>query len=370
MKTRLPAFKPIAIVGGGLSALAVANALGDAVRDTVLVTESIAPDIEASFGMVRCGPALHPARLAAGHGDDVVAAVLSACRRNREILRSWPAIGWRDCASYRCPVDAVEWEEMRQSLPHYRAAGIAVAESAPPGFGGAPRFEHAMHHAFDGVVDAPALARALLAHARDRGLSVCEGVRVDHVRDDAGVSISTAQGELRAEIAILATEAELPGLAAFCRFKLVPMRVQALEAMCARGFEAAFWSAARGYEIGRVHADGRIWVSGSRALPVREELGTRRETTDVVQALLEHELRSWDGFAGWRVHRRWAGVQSVSCDALPLAGAIPGRPRLLVAGGFGMEGLGLTLAAAEVIAELVRRGRARHAAAFAPRRFA
>jgi glycine/D-amino acid oxidase-like deaminating enzyme len=95
----------------------------------------------------------------------------------------------------------------------------------------------------------------------------------------------------------------------------------------------------------------------------------RTDTTPEVQALLERNLYEFPAFAKHVVEYRWAGTEAVSCDGLPLAGAVPGRARLLVIGGFGMNGLGWTLAAAEVVAQLLLQGRAEHAAAFTPRRF-
>jgi len=369
MHEPLPASKPIVIVGGGLSALAVAEALGDAARDTVLLTETVAPHAGTSLGIVRCGPAMHPARLAAGHGTEVVATLLAACRHNTAQLRTLPAIELQSVASFRCTDDPGEWEEMQRSQRLWEAAGITVTEGEAPRFlpMARARFHRAMQHHEDLVVDAAALARSLLARARQRGLTLHEGLRVTDVREAGDVAVTTTRGVVRGEIVIVATEAELPALIPFCRFKIVPMRAQALAATVDATLQPGIWSTAHGYEMGRVHADGGVWLCGSRDLPVRDELGARRETTPAVQALLERELRA--AFASHHVVRRWAGVQAVSCDGLALAGPVPGRPRLLILGGFGMDGLGMTLAAADVIAELIRTGRAAHAAAFTPRRF-
>jgi len=371
MRQTLPTFKPIVIVGGGLGALAVADALGDAARDAVLLTEAVAPHAGLSLGIARCGPVMQPARLAAGHGVEVVTTLLAACRHNTSRLRALPDLGLQTVDSFRCTADPSEWEEMQRSQSLWDAAGIGVTECEAPRFGAAPphRFRHAFRHHDDLIVDAVALAKSLLARARARGLTVHEGSRVTGVHEAAEVNVQTSHGAVRGEIVIVATEAELPALVPFCRFKLVPMRVQALAAAADGTAPPGIWSAAHGYETGRVHANGDVWLSGSRDLPVRDELGSRRQTTVAVQALLERELRAWSAFASHRVVRRWAGVQAVSCDGLPLAGPVPGRPRLLILGGFGMDGLGMTLAAADVIAELIRTGRATHAAAFTPRRF-
>jgi glycine/D-amino acid oxidase-like deaminating enzyme len=183
--------------------------------------------------------------------------------------------------------------------------------------------------------------------------------------------VVTSLGTLRAEIAIVATGASLPQLVSFCRFKIIGMRAQWLRtaASAARGSEPVAWSAARGHETYRWLGDGSVILSGSRHLPVQRELGARDGTTPEVQALLEDNLREIEPGTLAVVRARGAAIQSVSCDGLPLAGPVPGHPRLLVSGGFGTNTPGLALAAGEAIAELVRTGRAAHAAAFSPRRF-
>jgi glycine/D-amino acid oxidase-like deaminating enzyme len=110
-----------------------------------------------------------------------------------------------------------------------------------------------------------------------------------------------------------------------------------------------------------------VWVSGSRHLPVARELGAREGTSPEVQRLLEANLHELE--PSHRVNERWSGVQAVACDGLPVVGAVPGRPRVLVSGGFGMNGLGWAFVAAETIAALIEHGRAEHGAALSARRF-
>ena len=109
----------------------------------------------------------------------------------------------------------------------------------------------------------------------------------------------------------------------------------------------------------------RCWEA---ALPVQRELEPATHEPRG-EALLEANLQEFAPAAKLVVHERGSAVQSVSCDGLPLAGPVPGHPRILVMGGFGLDTPGLSLAAAEVVAQLIRTGRAEHAAPFSPRRF-
>jgi glycine/D-amino acid oxidase-like deaminating enzyme len=175
-----------------------------------------------------------------------------------------------------------------------------------------------------------------------------------------------------AEIAIVAAGAALPVLVPWCRFKIVGLRTQALRgAPEATAWEAPvpWWSSSFGFETYRAHTDGSVTNAGSRDLRVDQELGSRAETTAAVQELLERNLAELEPQAPVVVATRTAALQAVPCDGLPLAGAVPGRARVLVLGGFGVNAPGWAHVAAEVVAELVLHGRAAHALPFSPRRF-
>jgi glycine/D-amino acid oxidase-like deaminating enzyme len=216
------------------------------------------------------------------------------------------------------------------------------------------------------------LERLLESEASAAGARVVRGHSVNAIEDGTPVRVHLGVRSLGAEIVVLACGGRLPALSAFCRAKIVPMRAQWLEADASPAAGAGAWTASWGYEAWRFDAAGGCAVAGHRHLPVAKEVGLHVDPTDDVQRLLESNLRQALGDApgvSYRVTGRYAATQAVSCDALPLAGAIPGSARVLVSGGFGTNSAGWALVAAEAVAELVLHGRTQHARAFTPRRF-
>lgn len=383
VSANIPERTAIAIVGGGLAGWAVAEALGESARDAVLLDAgaTLGAELDASLGIARAGSVLSFARLAAGHATPLAAACAAAGRRNRIRLEALAAQAPRlelgaGVVRFAAPDEA---DELRRSTALLRDWGYSVRDDAPASFALQPpaRFVYAAANADDRIVDVRALIEALARRARAAGLRVAAPAHVARLEDEKEVLLTTRTGTLRAEIVVVATGAALPQLVPFCRFKIVGMRAQWLRAAspAALARHPQAWLAADGYELYRWHADGDVTLSGSRRLPVQRELGARPGTSPEVQELLEANWREIDSHGASTkttdvpVQARGAAVQSVSCDGLPLAGPVPGHPRVLVAGGFGTNTPGLALAAGEVVAQLIQSGRAEHAAPFAPRRF-
>jgi glycine/D-amino acid oxidase-like deaminating enzyme len=375
----LPPRATIAIVGAGSSGLALAATLAPHV-DSLVVLEAnrtgTAPD--PSLGVARLGPVLHVARLAAGHGTEVAAAAIAAAQRNRDLLaalaRELPEIALDDRGGIRLAADAGEADELERSAAFLAHCGIATRTGAPDALlPCAPRrAAHAAWHGLDAAIDPERWLDALGTRARTAGATLCFDTRVTRIDDDGDVRLHTPRGVVAAEIAIVAAGAALPVLVPWCRFKIVGLRTQALRgAPAATAWEAPvpWWSASFGFETYRAHTDGSVTTAGSRDLRVEQELGSRAETTPAVQELLERNLAELEPRAPVVVAARTAALQAVPCDGLPIAGAVPGRARLLVLGGFGVNAPGWAHVAAEVVAELVLYGRAAHALPFSPRRF-
>ena len=122
----LPQRTAIAIVGAGLAGVAIAEALGDAAGDAVLLeARELAAGPDPSLGLARAGPAMHFARLVAGHGSTLAAACAAAGRRNRERLeglqRDMRDLGLRH-EVLRLGVEN-EAEELRRSAAWFRELG-------------------------------------------------------------------------------------------------------------------------------------------------------------------------------------------------------------------------------------------------------
>jgi glycine/D-amino acid oxidase-like deaminating enzyme len=389
--SELPARTTVAVVGASLSALALADALGTAGGATVLLTD--ARELRGpspSLGVVRVGPTIHLARLAAGHGPERAAACVRAGLNNRSLLeRLGAACGLpvRRRGTLRFASGADEAAEVQRSAqllerldrPARFADVQTFVDDAPA------RFTHAALHSDDASVDADALAGALARRVEAHDVRVMRDTHLHSIEDDHEVRLITSRGTLRAEVVVVAAEDLLASLVSFCRFKIVPMRTQVLTAVApvtadetrrhaspdASLPDPPAWSAAHGYENWR-HEDGTrgvVHVSGSRSLPVKRELGTRGGTTPEVQALLEANLRDFARLRRHHVARRWSTLQGISCDGLPIVGAVPGRARVLVCGGFGVNDVGWAFVAARTLVDLLARGRSEHDAVLSPRRF-
>lgn len=387
----MPTRTTLAVVGSGLSALVLADALGTTAGATVLLADSKELHRPSpSLGVVRVGPTMHLARLAAGHGQERAAACVRAGLTNRSLLESFGAtcgLPIQFSGTLRFATGADEAAELRRSAQLLRRLDREVRFADVQTFvDDAPaRFTHAALHADDATVDADALTSALARRVEQHDVLVVRDVHVHSIEDDHEVRLLTSAGTLRAEVVVVAAEELLGSLVSFCRFKIVPMRTQALTAIAPRRAEASelhehrgarrcglpAWSAAQGYETWR-HTDGNpgaVQVSGSRKLPVKKELGTRGGTTPAVQALLEANLRDFTRLRRHRVTRRWSTLQGISCDGLPIVGPVPGRARVLVCGGFGVNDIGWAFVAARTLVELLARGRSEHDAVLSPRRF-
>ncbi len=383
----LPARTHVAVVGDGVAGLALTDALHAAGRACCLITQDAPGNFDSpSLGVVRVGPSVHLARLAAGHGRERAAACVRAGLANRELLEAFARaheVRLQRGGTLRFASDAAEASELRASVRLLesldRRAGFDGARSfvddAPE------RFTYAAWHADDATVDETRLKQALAQRVSSSDVPCVSGCRTRALEHHGNVQVVTTHGTLTAEVAIVASEELLPSLVSFCRFKIVPMRVQALAARAAeerrrpaspaaRAPGAMAWSAVHGYENWMLDDDERVVrVSGSRDLPVKKELGARRGTTPEVQALLEGNLSDFARLRQHRVQRRWSSVQGASCDALPLVGGVPGRARVLVCGGFGINDVGWAFVAARTIVELLENGRAEHEPVLSPRRF-
>jgi glycine/D-amino acid oxidase-like deaminating enzyme len=114
-----------------------------------------------------------------------------------------------------------------------------------------------------------------------------------------------------------------------------------------------------GYAVWRQRADGAIVASGCRwASPHLEEGETEPVVVDGVQARVEGVLREhFPDLATVAIERRWATIETTTCDGLPIVGPIPGRPRRIACAGWHGNGPGFAVRAARAVADGLLFGR-------------
>jgi glycine/D-amino acid oxidase-like deaminating enzyme len=181
--------------------------------------------------------------------------------------------------------------------------------------------------------------RLLAGRAAAAGAAICERHPVaagELDRLDAAVVVAVDAG----------TAALLPELAA----AVVSTRGQMLVTEPVPGPVCGRPCYARGgFDYWRFLPDGRLVLGGRRDASLEREYTRVDATTREVQRELDTLAAALTG-APPVVGRRWAGLWGETPDRLPLAGRVPGRDRVWVAGGYSGHGNVLGLACGELVA--------------------
>ncbi len=93
-------------------------------------------------------------------------------------------------------------------------------------------------------------------------------------------------------------------------------------------------------------ASGQYLIGSSR-----EDHGDpARLDLDTIGALLRRAASVWPALSRQRVIRSFVGIRAATADGLPILGALPGRPRIIVATGFEGDGICLSALAGRTVA--------------------
>jgi glycine/D-amino acid oxidase-like deaminating enzyme len=268
------------------------------------------------------------------------------------------------------------WESVRLLLEDgWEAAPIDVGE-LPERLRGA--YLGGSFHPTDGEIQPVHFVRGLVRLAEAAGAAFYEASLVTALEERGDhVVARTPEGAVRAQRAVLATNARLPELlapigAGELGTSITPQRGQML-ATEPIDEELFTWPcyADEGYQYWRQLADGRLVVGGWRNHSFASE-ATDDETPGLpVQDHLERFVRETLGLPAAQVAiaQRWAGIMAFSADGLPLVGRVPNTARCYVAGAYTGHGNAYALAAAQVIADLIRWGNHPDVDLFDPARF-
>lgn len=260
-----------------------------------------------------------------------------------------------------------EAELLRDAVARQRQAGLRcdwldgpdVAERFPA----AAQSLGAMFAPEDGAVNAPAVARALLADARRNGTAVLQA-SVKRINTILGriTGVETSVGKVRAEHVVLAAGAWTPTIDHLPRrLPVEPVRGQ----MAATAWPALMPRAVLYYEHGYVLARGGDALLGS----TMERVGFDASVTESGIAEIVSVARRLIPSLGEPV-RTWAGLRPVTPDGRPIIGPEPEVRGLWYATGHGRNGVLLAALTGDIIASLVTTGESEiEIASLAPERF-
>ncbi|MGH7519834.1 MAG: glycine oxidase ThiO [Gemmatimonadales bacterium] len=215
----------------------------------------------------------------------------------------------------------------------------------------------------DGAVNAPALARALLADARRCGAqALTAAVRRINTILGRVTGVETSTGKVRAEHVIIAAGAWSTRIEHLPRsLPVEPVRGQMVAAPWPAGMPRAILYFDHGYVLAR---DGEALLGSTMERVGFDGSVTEAGTTQIVS--LAHRLIPGLGTP----IRSWAGLRPVTPDGRPIVGADPEVRGLWYATGHGRNGVLLAALTGEIIASLVSTGESEiEIASLAPERF-
>ena len=255
--------------------------------------------------------------------------------------------------------DARAFAHGQQELPLLRELGIevdvvdgaayeALEPAMKPGVAGAIRFSG------DAMLRPDLYLSELARVVRDRGGVIDEQrplLGIDHGHD--GPRLRTATGELRPRDVVVAAGAWSPRLAKAID---VPGLSRAMQP--GKGYSITYSRPAIAPKRPLVLRERAVCVT---AWPDGFRLGSTMEFSGFDEQLNERRLAALERGAaeylhepvGAQVRERWYGWRPMSCDDIPIIGAVPGRRGLWLATGHGMMGMGMSAGTAQLVADLV-----------------
>ncbi|MBA6438154.1 FAD-dependent oxidoreductase [Streptomyces sp. GMR22] len=288
---------------------------------------------------------------------------------NRHALDAYDALAADGVAEPTRPAEpcliafrtAAERAAMVEELEHARAAGFRIAYQRIDG-DRARALEPALGDGIGAAVELHGqrylnpgnFVRALADAVRKRGGEILERTEVSGIRDlgRAGVAVTTAGGQLRADVAVVATGAWLDPL-------VRPFGVR-VPVQAGRGY--SFSVPAEGAPTRPTYlaaqkvvctplGEGRVRVAGMMELaPADRPVDPRR--IQAIIAAARPLLRGVD----WEARTdTWVGARPCTPDGLPLIGPT-GSPRVYVNGGHGMWGVALGPLSGRLLADAIATG--------------
>jgi glycine/D-amino acid oxidase-like deaminating enzyme len=355
---RLEGRAEVAVVGGGVTGCSCALTLAErGVRVRLHEAREIAGGASGRNGGFALRGATVPYDEARNRLGPVAARALTTLtERAVDRIEELAGDAFRRVGSLRLAVDSDELEALRREHDALREDGFEVEwvdELEPP----LDRlYPGAILHPRDGALQPARWVRRLAARAVEAGADVREHDPVE-------------VGALEADAVVVACDGGIASVLPELADTVRPTRGQVLVTEPLAELRYARPHYARGgYDYWQQLADGRLVIGGGRDVSFATEGTDVEETTPPVQEYLESLAGRLAGTRP-RVTHRWAGIWGTTPDLLPLAGRVPGREHVWVAGGYSGHGNALGLACGDLVARALLGAQPAELSLFDPSRF-
>lgn len=330
----------VVIVGGGVIGCAIAERVSRDRRHRVLLLER---DTVGAHASGAAAGLLAPYSEAEGL-DEAARSLAMFPELAERVAPSGIAVEYHEHDSLTPALTGEEERRLRRGPGRW--LGVEEARAKEPGLSprvrGAALFREAQ-------VTPPRLVRALARTAVAQGAEIREGAPVGAltVRSGRLQGVQTAEGQVRADVVVLAAGPWSPVLASPLGVALDvrPLRGQLVLLRPARAVLRNVVTWRGSYLVPK--PDGTV-VAGS----TEEEAGfDARATAQGVLGLLGFACHAVPGLADATVERVWAALRPATGDGRPVVGAAAGVAGLVVATGHGRNGILLAPVTAELVAD-------------------
>jgi glycine/D-amino acid oxidase-like deaminating enzyme len=339
------------VIGGGLAGASAAYFAAQAGRAVTLI-EMRSPGLGASSrnaGFMLTGLDAYYHQAIARYGRAAARELWALSQRTHAHWHTFiraAGVPFAAIGSMLLAESAEEAADLRAAAAAMQADGIECVfhERDPLGRG----YHAAIEQPFDGVVQPYLLVQAIIAAGGAEIISDDEVYRVEQTAPDC-VTVTSRQAVYHARQVMICTNAWSASVHPWFADKVIPTRAQCLvtEPLPAPVLTTCGYSD-YGYMYYRMTFDNRLLIGGGRKDHRQAEAGTTEDrTTEGVQGVLDRYLRERFPEVSAPVERRWAGIMGFSADGVPLAGTIPGLPRVGFAVGFTGHGLSFGAGVAE-----------------------
>jgi gamma-glutamylputrescine oxidase len=347
----------VAVIGGGVTGCSCALTLAEAgVRVRLHEAREIAGGASGrNGGFALRGAAMPYDEARRTLGDDDARLVMCLTERALERMEELGDDAFRRVGSLRLAWDDAELASLRAEHDALRADDFAVewVDALEPPLDRLSR--GAILHPRDGAIHPARWVRRLARHAAEAGVDIREREAVAVEQLDADQVVVAADGF---------TASLLPELAP----SVVAIRGQVLAtAPLERQLYPRPHYARGGFDYWQQLPDGRFVLGGQRDASLTTEDTDVMEPTDAIQSRLDELAAQLLGEPPTVTHR-WAGIWGATPDLLPLAGRVPGREHVWVAGGYSGHGNALGLACGDLVARALLGESSRELELFEPAR--
>ena len=205
----------------------------------------------------------------------------------------------------------------------------------------------------DGVLDLQSITSRLAARLPHS--TAARAVAIDDADSDLMVRFEDGR-HTRADIVVMTGGAQVTR---WSEDKFHPVRHQALATEPVDALLAQPMHIQYGYTSVRQQPTGEVFLSGCRWATPHLEMGESDDTviSEAVDTRLSAFLSShWPALSAAAITHRWTSIMTFTCDGLPVLGPLPGRPRIISCGGFGSYGPSFALRAAQAVTDGIMTG--------------